>query len=56
MEERSEERRKHNRRKRMVRNLYAYFNRRDLFRRGRRKDEWRYEEIDWFDAEEERAG
>ena len=33
------ERRKADRRKGMKRNLYAYLNRRDLFKGGRRKDE-----------------
>ena len=40
----------------MVRNLYSYLNRRDLFKKGRRKDEWRYQEgADWFEREERRA-
>jgi hypothetical protein len=52
----AEDRRKGNRRKKMVRNLFSYFNRRNLFRRGRRRDEWRYEQEDWFDAEAERSG
>ena len=48
-------RRKGNRRFRMLRNLFAYFNRRNLFRRGRRKNEERYEEEpDWFERERDR--
>ncbi|MFO7899431.1 MAG: hypothetical protein R6V58_10280 [Planctomycetota bacterium] len=50
------ERRKRNRRKKMVRNIFSYFNRRDLFKKGRRKDEWRYQEgADWFEREQDRA-
>ena len=51
------ERRKQTRRKRMVRNLFAYLNRRNLFRKGRRKDEAKYHEgSDWFEREENKRG
>ncbi len=50
------ERRKRNRRQKMARNLFSYFNRRDLFRKGRRKDEWRYQqEPDWFEKEDNKG-
>jgi len=40
----------------MVRNLFAYLNRRDLFRKGRRRDETNYhEDADWFEREENRS-
>ena len=43
------DKRKKNRRKKNERNLYSYFNRRDLFRMGRRKNERVYNQtIDWF--------
>jgi len=49
------ERRRNNRRRRMVRNLYAYLNRRILGRKGRRRDEGKYDEVeDWFDLEKKR--
>ena len=45
-----EERRQSNRRKKMVRNIFSYLNRRDLFKRGRRNDEQKYQTgPDWFD-------
>jgi len=51
------ERRRQVRRQRLVRNLFAYLNRRDLFRKGRRKDEAKYHEgADWFEREENRSG
>ena len=51
-----QERRKRNRRKRMVRNLFSYLNRRDLFRKGRRKDEEEYPAgPDWVDQEHNKA-
>ena len=46
-----DDRRKENRRRGMVRNLFAYFNRRNLFRRGRRKNEDKYSGPDWFERE-----
>ena len=53
--EASEERRQGDRRRKMVRNLFSYLNRRDLFKKGRRNDEWRYQEhADSFDAEQRR--
>jgi len=53
----SDDRRGKNRRKKWVRNLFSYLNRRNLFRRGRRKDERKYgEEPDWFDEERKRSG
>ena len=52
-----EERRQSDRRKKMVRNIFSYLNRRDLFKRGRRKDEEGYRTgPDWFDRKENRAG
>ena len=52
----NEDRRTGNRRLRRLRNLFAYFNRRNLFRRGRRKDEKDYEEEpDWFERERNRT-
>jgi len=46
------ERRKLDRRKRLVRNLFSYLNRRDLFKKGRRKNEADYEQPkDWFERE-----
>ena len=46
------DRRGDNRRLRLLRNIFSYFNRRNLFRRGRRKDEEDYtEEPDWFERE-----
>lgn len=46
------DRRKDSRRLRLLRNIFSYFNRRNLFRRGRRKDEDEYEtEPDWFERE-----
>lgn len=49
-----QERRQKNRRTKMVRNLFSYLNRRDLFRRGRRKDEDKYQSGgDWFDREKD---
>ena len=57
MSDASDDRRKHSRRKKWVRNLFSYLNRRDLFRRGRRKDEGKCgEEPDWFDEERKRSG
>ena len=51
-----EERRVGNRRSRLVRNLFSYLNRRDLFRKGRRRDEEKYQtEGDWFERERKRA-
>jgi len=45
------ERRRTSRRRRMVRNLYSYLNRRSFGRKGRRRDEARYDKIaDWFDG------
>lgn len=50
------ERRKQNRRQRRVRNIFSYFNRRDLFKKGRRRDEEEYPAgPDWFDQERNRA-
>ena len=50
--EASEERRQGDRRRKMVRNLFSYLNRRDLFKKGRRKDEDKYQAgADWFDRE-----
>jgi hypothetical protein len=50
------ERRKENRRKKMVRNLYSYINRRDLFRKGRRRNEDEYRTgVDWFEREENKS-
>lgn len=47
------ERRHMNRRRRMVRNLYSYLNRRVRKRKGRRMHEKLYDEVeDWFDEEE----
>jgi hypothetical protein len=47
-----DDRRKDNRRLRLLRNIFSYFNRRNLFRRGRRKDEEEYDgEPDWFERE-----
>jgi hypothetical protein len=47
------DKRKKNRRKRQERNLHSYFNRRDLFRMGRRKNERAYNQVtDWFQKEE----
>jgi len=46
------ERRKLERRKRLVRNLFSYLNRRDLFKKGRRKNETEYQQpADWFERE-----
>ena len=51
-----DDRRKDNRRLRLLRNIFSYFNRRNLFRRGRRKDEKEYEtEPDWFERERKRG-
>jgi len=45
-------RRKENRRLRLVRNIFSYLNRRNLFRKGRRKNEGHYDtEPDWFERE-----
>ena len=47
-----EERRQGNRRRRLIRNLFSYLNRRNLFKRGRRKDEDKYQAgDDWFERE-----
>ncbi len=47
------ERRRESRRRKLVRNIFSYLNRRDLFKKGRRKDEHRYDEgPDWFDRKE----
>ncbi len=47
-----DERRQKDRRSKMIRNLFSYLNRRNLFRRGRRKDEDKYRgDGDWFDRE-----
>jgi hypothetical protein len=56
MTEPFEERRQANRRKGLIRNIFSYLNRRDLFKKGRRKDEVRYPEgEDWFDKERNRS-
>ena len=48
-----EDRRNRGRRGRLIRNIFSYFNRRNLFRKGRRKNEEKYEDQpDWFDREE----
>ena len=45
-------RRKESRRLRLVRNIFSYLNRRNLFRKGRRKNEGDYDtEPDWFERE-----
>lgn len=47
-----QERRRKPRREKRVRNIFAYRNRRDLFKKGRRKDEDKYQlEPDWFEQE-----
>ena len=49
----ADKRKKPTRRKRLVRNLHSYLNRRDLFKPGRRKDDAIFDEgIDWFDLPE----
>jgi len=46
------ERRKATRREKLVRNLYSYLNRRNLLKKGRRKNEDKYRGgPDWFDRE-----
>jgi len=46
------DRRKESRRHRLLRNIFSYFNRRNLFRKGRRENEDKYEtEPDWFERE-----
>ena len=48
-----QQQRKHNRRRRLIRNIFSYLNRRNLFKRGRRKDEEKYQaDPDWFEREE----
>ena len=39
LSEANDKRRQGDRRRKMVRNLFSYLNRRDLFKKGRRKDE-----------------
>jgi hypothetical protein len=49
------ERRKESRRRKWVRNIFSYLNRRDLFRKGRRHDEEKYQAgPDWFEREDEK--
>jgi|GEM_PF-5366002 len=56
-EDKMEERRRESRRRRLLRNIFSYLNRRNLFKRGRRKDEHRYDsEPDWFDRKENKPG
>ena len=50
-----QERRRENRREKMVRNLFSYLNRRNLFKKGRRQDEDKYHAgADWFELERNR--
>jgi hypothetical protein len=56
MTEPTDDRRSGNRRKGMIRNIFSYLNRRDLFKKGRRKNEAGYDESeDWFDKEQNRS-
>jgi len=51
------ERRQEDRRKKLVRNIFSYLNRRNLFKKGRRRNEPKYHEgADWFEREENRPG
>ena len=51
-----EEKRKTSRRRGLVRNLFSYLNRRNLFRKGRRENEETYETgPDWFERERKRG-
>ncbi len=47
----SDDRRKGTRRQGMIRNIFAYLNRRNLFRKGRRKNEEEFDGPDWFERE-----
>jgi hypothetical protein len=47
--------RKKNRRRKLERNLFAYRNRRDLLKRGRRKNEEQYDEVEDFFRKERDA-
>ena len=52
-----QDRRHGNRRTRRIRNLFSYLNRRDLFKKGRRRDEDEYQaHPDWFEEERKRGG